>query len=157
MTARKAKPIATLTPEQAEFIKREQARAKMADAYAAYCEAMGTTGVQAGSFKNMIVGFVGSIVTMVLGYTAGMCFANMLASAFFMLTGWAYMSAAIYLIAFFISAVASIYAAGRVAGYLAKGEYAADMASVANWVTGKFSRASTYVKEQMARDSVTVH
>lgn len=108
-------------------------------AYQAYCESLGVKQTPAISYKNMLAGFVGSLVAMVFGYAVGMTIVDMLAYGVFLLTGWAYLALAVYIIGMVLTMVATIYAGGKVAKYIGTGAYTADMEKAGNWLKSKFS------------------
>lgn len=110
------------------------------------------------SAKHALAGFLGSIAAMVLGYAVGMQIADWLALGVFWLTGWAYLGLAVWVISAVVTLIISLYTGGKVAMYIATGSYATDMEKAANWVTGKLSGSSTWLKTKLARDSgATVH
>jgi hypothetical protein len=122
-------------------------------AYAAYCEALGVEVTPVITFKNMIAGFIASVCAMVLGYAVGMQLSDLLAYGVFLLTGWAYLALAVWVIGCVITLIMSIYAGGRVAKYIGTGEYANDMARVGSWFKSKFTSSSDAIKRQMFNDN----
>jgi hypothetical protein len=109
-------------------------------AYQAYCEALGVkTDTPAITFTNCIAGFLGSIVAMVFGYAVGMTIVDLLAYGVFLLTGWAYLALAVYIVGMVFTAVAAIYTAGKVAAYIGTGQYSKDMEKAGAWIKSKFS------------------
>ena len=119
-------------------------------AYAAYCESLGVEVTPAITFKNMVAGFIASICAMVLGYAVGMQISDLLAYGVFLLTGWAYLALAVWVIGCVVTLIMSIYAGGKVAKYIGTGEYANDIARVGSWFKSKFTSNSDEVKRGMA-------
>jgi hypothetical protein len=108
-------------------------------AYQAYCEALGVKQTPAITFKNCIAGFLGSIVAMVFGYAVGMTIVDLLAYGIFLLTGWAYLALAVYIVGMVLTMVTAVYAGGKVAAYIGTGAYTKDMERAGAWIKSKFS------------------
>lgn len=170
MTARKSTARSTKTAAAAktalngaEQISVTPVEPESHYAFKAYAEALGLSPAQTDrrilSAKHALAGFLGSIAAMVLGYAAGMQLADMLAMGVFWLTGWSYLALAVYLIGVVVTLLAAMYTGGKIAMYIATGQYATDMERVGRWVTGKLGNTSTYVKTRMfrAQNDVTVH
>lgn len=129
-------------------------------AYDVYCKSLGADGTSntPPSGKEMLLGFIASMVTGVLGITAALSIAESLLTLTFFVTGWVWFSIAIWFIAAFIGCVAAIYAMGRAAEYVATGKYATDIEKLGSWAASKFNSASSYVKHRMAGEArPTVH
>ena len=108
-------------------------------AYAAYCASLGVVETPAITFKNCLAGFLGSIVAMVFGYAVGMTIVDLLAYGVFLLTGWAYLAMAVYIVGMILTMVAAVYAGGKVAAYIGTGAYTKDMEKAGAWLKSKFS------------------
>ena len=145
MTARKNSktPVALVV----EPTNKERAAEELRFAYEAYMRSLGLEpGGAATKPKVMLLSFIGSIATMVLGYAAGIKIAELLCMAVYAVTGWVYISLAIYIVGFILSAMVSLYAASRVAKYISQGTYGDDMIAAKNKVTEWFSNKSTAAK-----------
>jgi hypothetical protein len=143
MTARKPKATVLVVEQD----PKDKAREELHMAYEAYMRSMGVEpGSAATKPKVMLASFLGSIATMVLGYTLGIKLAEILCTAVYALTGWVYFSLAIYIVGFVLSAMVSLYAAGRVAKYLSNGTYSDDMVVLKNRMVQWFSNKSTAAK-----------
>ena len=144
-----AKPSAT---KPTEATQRSEATGTQY-AYAAYCNSLGVQVTPAITYKNMIAGFIASICAMVVGYAVGMQIADWLAYGVFLLTGWAYLALAVWMVGAIITLIASIYAGGKVAAYIGTGAYTKDMERVGSWFKSKFTSTSDVIKRQMFNDN----
>lgn len=116
-------------------------------AYQAYCESLGVNvpGEKTHTFKNMIMGFVSSVLTMIVGYAAALQLTEALATAVLIYTGWYYLAFSVYMVGLVIDLILVIYAGGKVAEWVATGGYARSMEKIGGWVKSKFVRASKAV------------
>jgi hypothetical protein len=114
-------------------------------AYAAYCASLGVQETPAITYKNAIAGFIASVCAMVVGYAVGMQIADWLAYGVFLLTGWAYLALAVWMVGMIITVIASIYAGGKVAAWVGTGQYTKHMEQAGNWLKSKFSFGSNKV------------
>lgn len=144
-----AKPEATI----------DEAQEGLASAFNVYLASLGRGPID-GAFiptKRLIASFVCSLAVTACGMVAGMHIANALAVFIAALGFPAFIAAVVYLMTYFVAVLAALYAGGRVAKYIATGRIADDVARATGWVASKLGSASTYVKQSMAREHVTVH
>ena len=138
MTARKTKLAAVV----------EHQDPKVHAAYRAYMDALGIPCAERAAPKWQIWSLVSSLATVAVGIVAGAHVANALAVFAYTLGIGAFLSAVVYVMAYLLATIASMYAAGRVAEYISRGTIATDIKRLGSWAAEKLSGASTYAKER---------
>lgn len=119
-------------------------------------EALGSTlfGGMLPSRKTVIISLVLNLAVCTLGIVASLYLANWLALVAMTLGIGEFISLVVWCFVYMLGVMASIYAGACAARYVVSGKAADHMEAAGRWLRGKFTSASTAIKQSMAAERV---
>lgn len=129
--------------------KRDEAQM----AFDIYSQSLGAQGVQIKSIRHGIAAVVVSLAVLSLGIVVGSWVAGLIATASMALGLHSFFAAIIYVMVYLVSVIASMYAGGLAARYVATGAVVDDLNKLGAWVRSKFETTSSYVKQRMGAEA----